>query len=69
MGLAYEPKHTTSSVKHGGRSVTAANRTGSLVFIDGVTFRCTRIHSEMYRVILSTQIHPNATKLSGRCYG
>ena len=36
-----DPKHTTS-VKHGGGSITvwacmAANGTGSLVFIDGVT--------------------------------
>ena len=41
-GTAHDPKHTTSSVKHGGGSVMAwacmaANGTGSLVFIDDVT--------------------------------
>lgn len=41
-GTAHDPKHTTSSVKHGGGSVMvwacmAANGTGSLVFTDDVT--------------------------------
>ncbi len=41
-GTAHDPKHTTSSVKHGGGSVMAwacmaASGTGSVVFIDDVT--------------------------------
>ena len=41
-GTVYDPKHTTSSVKHGGGSVMAwacmdASETGSLIFITSVT--------------------------------
>ena len=45
----------------------AANGTGSLVFIDDVTAdKSSRIHSEVFRAILSAQIQPNASKLIGR---
>ena len=42
LGTAHDPKHTTSSVKHGEGSVMAwacmaSIGTGSLVFIDDVT--------------------------------
>ncbi len=41
-GTAHDPKHTTSSVKHGGGSVMRGHvwlpvELGSLVFIDDVT--------------------------------
>jgi len=72
IGTAHDPKHTTSSVKHGGGSVMAwacmaSNGTGSLVFIDDVTKdRSSRMNSEVYRDILSAQIQPNAAKLIAR---
>ena len=44
----------------------AANGTGSLVFVDDVTAdNSSRIHSEVYRAILSAQIQPNPSKLIG----
>ena len=54
-GTAHDPKHTTSSVKHGGGSVMAwacmaANGTGSLVFIDDVT-KADRMNSALFRAI------------------
>ena len=61
-GTAHDPKHTTSSVKHGGGSVMAwacmaANGTGSLVFIDDVTAdKSSRMISEVFRRILSAHI-------------
>uniref|UniRef100_A0A8C5R1Q5 Transposase n=1 Tax=Leptobrachium leishanense TaxID=445787 RepID=A0A8C5R1Q5_9ANUR len=71
-GTAHDPKHTTSSVKHGGGSVMvwacmAANGTGSLVFIDDVTAdKSRRLNSEVFRAILSAHIQPNAAELIGR---
>ena len=71
-GTAHDPKHTTSSVKHGGGSVMAwacmaANGTGSLVFIDDVTAdKSSRMNSEVFRAILSAHIQPNASELIGR---
>ncbi len=71
-GTAHDPKHTTSSVKHGGGSVTAwacmaASGTGSLVFIDDVTAdKSSRMNSEVFRAILSAHIQPNASELIGR---
>ncbi len=71
-GAAHDPKHTTSSVKHGGGSVMAwacmaASGTGSLVFIDDVTAdKSSRMNSEVFRAILSAHIQPNASELIGR---
>ncbi|KAG2467436.1 TCB1 transposase, partial [Polypterus senegalus] len=71
-GTAHYPKHTTSSVKHGGGSVMAwvcmaASGTGTLVFIDNATQdRSSRMNSEVFRDILSAQIQLNAVKLIGR---
>ena len=71
-GTAHDPKHTTSSVKHGGGSVMAwacmaANGTGSLVFIDDVTAdKSSRMNSEVFWAILSAHIQPNASELIGR---
>ena len=71
-GTAHDPKHTTSSVKHGGGSVMAwacmaANGTGSLVFIDDVTAdKSSRMNSEVFRAILSAHIQPNASEPIGR---
>ncbi len=73
-GTAHDPKHTTSSVKHGGGSVMAwacmaACGTGSLVFIDDVTAdKSSRMNSEVFRAILSAHIQPNASELIGRCF-
>ena len=42
----------------------AANRAGSLVFIDDVTKdRSSQMNCEVYRDLLSAQIQPNAAKL------
>ena len=57
-GTAFDPKHTTSSVKHGGGSVMdwadmAASGTGSIIFIDDLTNdgRSRMNSSEVYRNI------------------
>lgn len=71
-GTAHDPKHTTSSVKHGGGSVMAwacmaSKGTGSLVFIDDITTdKSSRMNSQVCRNILSAQIQPNAAELIGR---
>ena len=71
-GTAHDPKHTTSSVKHGGGSVMAwacmaANGTGSLEFIDDVTAdKSSRMNSEVFWAILSAHIQPNASELIRR---
>ena len=70
-GTAHDPKHTTSSVKHGGSVMAwacmAANGTGTLVFIDDVTAdKSSRINSEVFRAISSAHIQPNASELIGR---
>uniref|UniRef100_A0A3P9JP88 Transposase Tc1-like domain-containing protein n=1 Tax=Oryzias latipes TaxID=8090 RepID=A0A3P9JP88_ORYLA len=65
-GEAPDPKHTTSSVKHGGGSVMvwacmAASGTGTPVFIDDVTQdRSSPMNSEVFRDRLSAQIQVNA---------
>ncbi len=71
-GTAHDPKHTTSSVKHGGGSVMAwacmaASGTGSLVFIDDVTAdKSSRMNSEVFRAILSAHIQPMLQNSLGR---
>lgn len=60
---AHDPKHTTSSVKHGRGSVMAwswmaASGTRSAVMMWRRQDRSTRMNSEMFR-ILSAQIQPN----------
>uniref|UniRef100_A0AAQ4QMS3 Transposase Tc1-like domain-containing protein n=1 Tax=Gasterosteus aculeatus aculeatus TaxID=481459 RepID=A0AAQ4QMS3_GASAC len=64
-GTAHDPKHTSSSVKHGGGGVMAwpcmaANGTGALVFIDDVTAdKSSRMNSEVFRpiFIFSQMLH------------
>ena len=57
----HDPKHTTSSVKHGGGSVIAlaciaAKGTGSLVLIDDVTAdKSSRMNSEGFRAMFSAK--------------
>uniref|UniRef100_A0AAZ3QDP7 Transposase n=1 Tax=Oncorhynchus tshawytscha TaxID=74940 RepID=A0AAZ3QDP7_ONCTS len=66
---AHDPKHTTSSVKHGGGDVMAwaCMAASGIGFIDNVTAdRIRTMNSEVYRNILSAQIKPNASKLIGR---
>ena len=70
-GTAYDPKHTSSSVKHGGNVMAwacmAASGTGSLIFIDDVTDDgSSRMNSEVYRNTLSASLRRNALKLMGR---
>ena len=53
-GCAHEPKHTSSSVEHGGGGVMAAPGTCSLIFIDDVTGdRGSRMNSEVHRKVFS----------------
>mgnify|MGYP002715355238 CR=1 FL=1 len=60
-GTAHDPKHTTSSVKHGGGSVMAwacmaANGTGSLVFIDVTADKSSRMNSEVCKHLMRPYI-------------
>lgn len=53
---AHDPKHNTSTVKHGGGIVMAwpcmtASGTDVLVFIDDVTSYSSRMNSDVYRNI------------------
>ena len=65
----HDPKHNTSSVKHGGGSFmvwscTAASETGYLVFIDdAVADNNSRMSSEVHWARVSAQIQPNDSKL------
>ena len=75
-GTAHDPKHTTSSVKHGGGSVMAwacmaANRPGSHVFIDDVTadkaagwiLKC----FEQYYLLIFSQMLQNSLDGASQC--
>lgn len=65
-GSDHDPKHSTSSVKHGGASVMAwarmaASRTGFLRYIDDVTpDKSSRKNSEVFQAILSAHILPKS---------
>ena len=73
-GSAHDPKHTSSSVKHGGGNVVAcfcmtSSGTGSLIFIDDVTHDgSSKMNSEVYRNILSANLKRDAIKLIGRSF-
>ena len=73
-GTAHDPKHTSSSVKHGGGNVMAwacmaSSGTGSLIFIEDVTHDgSSKMNSEVYRNILSANLRKDATKLIGRAF-
>uniref|UniRef100_A0AAQ4PUA3 Transposase Tc1-like domain-containing protein n=1 Tax=Gasterosteus aculeatus aculeatus TaxID=481459 RepID=A0AAQ4PUA3_GASAC len=71
-GTAHDPKHTTSSVKHGGGTVVAANGTGSLVFIDDVTAdKSSRRNSEVffgqYYLLKFSQMLQNSLDGASQC--
>ena len=69
---AHDPKHMSSSVKHGGGSVMAwacmaLPGVGSLIFIDDVTCDgCSRMNSKVYKNILPANLRRNVSKLIGR---
>ncbi len=60
-GTANNPKHTTSSVKHGGGGVMAwacmaVSGTGPLNFTDDLMYHdCSRMNLEGYKTILTTK--------------
>lgn len=68
-GTANDPKHTTSSVKLGGGGVMAwacmaVSRTAPLNFNDDLMYDdSSRMNLEGYKIILTTNIQVNATKL------
>ncbi len=68
-GTANDPKHTASSVKHGGGGVMAwacmaVSGTGPLVFTDDFYNYdgSSRINLEGYKTILATNIQENASR-------
>ncbi len=69
-----DPKHTASSVKHGGGVVMAwacmaVSGTGLFNFTDDVMYDdSSRINLEGYKAILPTNIQENATRLIGKCF-
>lgn len=69
---SHKPKHTSSSVKHGGGTVmaeacVAASGTRSLIFIDdGTPDSSSWMNSGVYRTILSASLQRNASSLFGR---
>ncbi len=71
---ANDPKHTTSSVKHGGGGVMAwacmaVSGTGSLSFTDDLMHGdSSGMNLEGYKPILPTNIQENATRFIGKCF-
>ncbi len=68
------PKHTASSVKHGGGGVMAwtcmaVSGTGPLNFTDDLMYddSC-RMNLEGYKTILPSNIHENANRFIGKCF-
>ncbi len=73
-GTAKDPKHTASSVKHGGGVVMAwacmaVSGTGPLNFTDDLMYDdSSRMNLEGYKTILPTNIQENATRFIGKCF-
>ncbi len=71
-GTANDPKHTASSVKHGGGGVMACmavSETGPLNFTDDWMYDdSSRMNLEGYKTILPTNIQENATRFIGKCF-
>ncbi len=70
-GTTNDPKHTASSVKHGGGGVMAwacmaVSGTGPLNFTDNLMYdECSRMNLEGYK---TTNIQENATRFIGKCF-
>ncbi len=73
-GTTKDPKHTASSVKHGGGGIVAwaciaASGTGSLNFTDDSMYDdSSRMNLDGYRTILPNNIQENATRFIGKCF-
>ncbi len=72
-GTANDPKHTASSVKHGGGVMAwacmAVSGTGFLNFTDDLMYdNSSRINLEEYKTILPTNIQENAIIFFGKCF-
>ncbi len=71
-GTAKDPKHTASSVKHGGGGVMACACMLSLeqaFFTDDLMCDdSSRMNLEGYKTILPTNIQENATRFIGKCF-
>ncbi len=73
-GTANDPKHTASSVKHGGGGVMAwacmaVSGIGPLNFTDDLMYdNSSRMNLEGYKTIFPTNIQENATRFIGKCF-
>ncbi len=71
-GTTKKPKHTASSVKHGGGGVMecmAVSETGPLNFTDDLMYDdSSRINLEGYKTISPTNIQENVTRFIGKCF-
>ncbi len=73
-GTANDPKHTASSVKHGGGVAMAwacmtVCGTGPLNFTDDLMYDDSSwMNLEGYKTILPTNIQENATRFIGKCF-